>query len=1241
MLINFTLEAVRNTGASVLKAIVPWHSLDGAVLPRTIIPLYGATESSASDLDWGGELREYLNILAAEEIEFSDFFTRSTGGCVPWGAQKAWLKRLLQGENTVLVAPTGLGKTTLLLTYAIYLAKKGEKTLYVTPTQALLKQVRERLLSYAKNSGVECTILAYDGSLSKRKKMELLEKMGRCEFDILVITNAFLLRNHELLANCPFSVVVVDDVDSLLKSERSARALFRILGYPDDVVELAKKRSEIVWKILVGKAVGRDVEKLVEEYIRIDYELESRLKSLRTKQLVVASATGKTRGDVGRLLRELLRVDVTGISIYGRDVTDSYVLTTSGEIVNKVVSVISRLGKGCIIYVSPFHPYKDILEEAARRIGGELSSRGLVVEEACPRGIAKFVNGEVDVLIGSASYYGSSVRGLDAPKQIRYVVFLGTPVHVVPLENFLANLNNMARVLDGLCDATGIQDYRVLASRIRKKALNLSPSEARLVKLALLGKVQAEVLSQLRRVREVLEEVSVVYEKVLADTQRILEERSAVNMGTVTLVKRSDGKCVAVLPDLMTYIQASGRTSRLIGNVMTHGFSLVVEIASLFNVVRSLEERLKRLGKETGFIELDRVDLESELHHIERSRGEKSQSKLAYKSVLIVVESPTKARTIARFFGRPSSRKIGDVKVYTIPVKLENTIVEFNIAATRGHIYDLTTKDVGVYGILVNETRINPVYTSIRRCRICGAQFVDLESCPRCSSSTFTDSKTVITALQKLALEVDEVYIATDPDIEGEKIAYDVYVSIAPFNSNVKRIELHEITLSELLRAINSPRNVDLGMVEAEIYRRVLDRLVGFSLSNKLKEIFGSNNHGAGRVQSPVLGLIVERYRDYVSNRCKRIVLELGKPVDLKISLCVEKENTQLIELLKNTREVLLVRLGEQVEEVSPKPPYTTDELLAEASRRGFTSRETMKIAQELFESGLITYHRTDCTHVSSHGIGIAREYLASRNLASLFRPSHWGNPGTHEAIRPVHPLDMEGLVRAVEEGLITVPIPLTDKHLRIYDMVFKRFIASQMKPFRAVKAEFAVVVSGVEVARLHVYTDIVEPGFNEVLNIRVHNYLHVTKEVVVPVNSIKVLNSSKVPLYSEGEVVILMKKLGIGRPSTYAKVIENLRKHGYVVSSSISGKLVPTKRGIQAFEYLSKHYPELISVELTRSMEETIDKIARGEITGSDAVLGVIQTLHSFGLLEQKLLSPYLYGNIRSYTPVHFATSN
>jgi len=286
--------------------------------------------------------------------------------------------------------------------------------------------------------------------------------------------------------------------------------------------------------------------------------------------------------------------------------------------------------------------------------------------------------------------------------------------------------------------------------------------------------------------------------------------------------------------------------------------------------------------------------------------------------------------------------------------------------------------------------------------------------------------------LRKLASEVDEVYIATDPDMEGEKIAYDVYTSIKEVNTNIWRIELHEITLNELLKALGNKRWIDLNLVEAEMYRRILDRLVGFALSQKLQIVYSRRNLGAGRVQTPVLGLIIERYREHLANKCKRVVFKFKEPVDLSFTIYIDRKQEELLEKIKSATSLTLVKKAEEVVEVQPKPPLTTDELLVEASKIGLPVDVAMKTAQELFEAGLITYHRTDSTYISSVGLSIAREYLSKKNLLEYSRFSHWGQPGTHEAIRPVYPLDADELLQAIDEGLIPVVIPLTGLHLKL-----------------------------------------------------------------------------------------------------------------------------------------------------------------------------------------------------------------
>ncbi|MGC8983095.1 MAG: reverse gyrase [Desulfurococcaceae archaeon] len=1209
----------------------------------TIVPIYEDTLHGHQHGLAKADVIPHVEALRSSEREFEAFFEKATCGFKPWGAQRTWLKRLLQGDNVVLTAPTGLGKTTLLVVYALYAAGRGKKILYIAPTRPLQEQTYNRMLSYLRNLELgNVRIVYYSSNMGAKKRYEVLEQVSACDFDILVVTSNFVLKRFDSLSRCHVDVIIVDDVDSLIKSEKSVYSLLKLLGYTEKAIELAKKRVNLLWKILAGKALGKPIEELVKEYVSIDIELEKELSSISRRQLIVASATGRARGSAGRLLRDLLRIDVAGIAIYGRDVTDSYLLVADPrEMAQQVSSLIFKIGKGCIIYISPHHPLREDINRVVELVASELEKRGFSVGRAGAKDVAKFVDGRLDVLIGTAAYYGSSVRGIDAPKHARYAIFLGVPLISIPLEAFLANMNFMARTLLELYSKTGNHGFRDAAVKIRKKSLELTPAEKRLLKYCLIGKIPQEALAGSQKLMSILSEVREVYNVVLSSTKALLDQHGVFNVGTITLVRDFSGRYVALVPDVMTYIQASGRVSRFLGNRMTHGLAIIVEFKALSNLVKSLEARMRWFAKEFSITELDRVDLDAEISMIQESRNNESRRGLNHKSVLVVVESPTKAKTIARFFGKPTSRKIGGVKVYSIPAKIGEEVVEFNIVATRGHIYDLTTADKGLYGVYFNQGSINPVYVTLKKCRICGAQFTDLDTCPRCGSRFYFDSKAIISVLQKLALEVDEVYVATDPDIEGEKIAYDVYNCISALNGRVKRVELHEITLSEFLKGINRARDLDLRLVEAEIYRRVLDRLIGFSLSKKLQLVYGKKYLGAGRVQTPVLGLIIDRYREYLANRCRKVIIEIGGPLELSISACIEESNKGLLDVLRGAKQVVFFKESEMVEQISPKPPYTTDEILFDASRKGFGAAEAMRILQELFEAGLITYHRTDCTYVSDAGISVAREYLGTKGYLRLFKPSHWGEPGSHEAIRPVYPLDSEDLLKAIDEGVLDVAIPITSKHLKLYDMIFKRFIASQMRSFKALRAIYRVLVSNIEIAKVSLYLNILEEGFNVITNVKTYPQIADLDTFTAAIRSLTLKNSSKTPLYREGDVVMLMKKYGIGRPSTYAKTIETIKRHGYVVESRILKKLVPTKRGIAVYEFLKTNYPELVSIELTRKMETTIDLIVSGKITGYDALLELLAEIKAIGLLGEELPSLNLYQYIGPYSTFYRATAN
>ncbi|MEM0505903.1 MAG: reverse gyrase [Thermosphaera sp.] len=1197
-------------------------------LYKNSCPICGG-DATSRDLEENGRcgkcssgLNDSLNIFSLSKImedearDFEAFFKTVTRGLTPWGAQKTWVKRILSGENTVLIAPTGMGKTTLLVAYAVFASTRGKRVLYVTPTRALGKQIYLRIVE---NAGGTRGIVFYDSGLSKKKKAESMELISRGEFKILVITNSFLSRYFELLRRHEYDVVIVDDVDSLLRSEKNILRLLFLLGFTEGVVELAKKRHQLLWKILVNKSLNNEesYSNYIKEYLNLDLQIETAVKRMKRRQLVVASATGRIKGLMGRVLKDLLHVDVSGITIYGRDVSDSYVAERFENIAQELAGVIEKLGPGGIIYTSPRHPFKQMLVKASEDLRKILEGKGFKTAEATPQGVLKLVSKQVDILLGSASYYGSSVRGIDAPQSIRYVVFLGTPVFTVDLESFLSNPNMLARVLIELAEKTGVKAHREKAFSVRRLVYFLSPGETRLLKNVLNGRIPEDAIRGFEKLYNKYIELKAIYAEALEELRRHLDRVGVLEVGSITLL-RSQKNYVAIIPDAMTYIQASGRVSRLFNGRMTHGLSVIVEDPSLINLVKGLELKLKMINRDIGFKELSGIDPSREKELIDSTRSGRGEWSIKYRSVLVVVESPTKAKTIARFFGKAVSRRIGDLNIYEIPVKLGDEIVDLNISATRGHLYDLTTDPtVDNYGIIVDAGSITPVYDTIKRCRVCGTQFTHESMCPRCGSLVFSDQRSVVNALRKLANEVDEVLIASDPDIEGEKIAYDVYLAVSPVNKNVWRIELHEITPQEFARALEKKRSIDKNRVLAEIYRRSLDRLVGFSLSQDLWARFGKRHLGAGRVQTPVLGMIIDRYVEYGRSKCRRIELLLDEPLSIKYSTCIDP-GSGLAEKAKAADRIILRKEAEEVVEVSPKPPYTTDEFLADAARRGLPVNLAMKIAQDLFEAGLITYHRTDSRYISAAGISIALKYLSSKGLRDLSSPSHWGEPGAHEAIRPVYPFDSDDLMKAFTEGLIPLTIPLTGLHYSVYDMIFKRFITSQMKPFKAVKASFSLWVGDSKLGVFEAYTRIIEDGFNKVAGVRIHESLAGIEEATVGVREFKSSMSSRTPLFSEGDLVTLMKKVGIGRPSTYSKIISSIVRHGYVLKSKKKFKLIPTKTGVEVYKYVSTNYPELTSVELTRRMEEMIDEISAGRLDAAEVILDLMRALS-----EKKLVKP------------------
>ncbi|MFN4046435.1 MAG: reverse gyrase, partial [Acidilobaceae archaeon] len=451
-----------------------------------------------------------------------------------------------------------------------------------------------------------------------------------------------------------------------------------------------------------------------------------------------------------------------------------------------------------------------------------------------------------------------------------------------------------------------------------------------------------------------------VYGSVLDWIRGRLGSSKAYTVGSMVFT-REDGGDYMYSPDVLTYVQASGRTSRLLEGRLTLGLSVIVE--PMEHLVKAFALKLNWLAK-ASLANYDDLDIGRVKEELEKSRAGYGRE-FRVRSILVIVESPTKARTIAWFWGRPGKRRIKSLTVYeTSAVDVESgTVYLLQVTASRGHVFDLVEGVQGsLYGVLRDGGAYSPVYGTIKRCSSCGAQFISGLSCPKCGSSNFRDSRVILEVVRKLAMEVDEVIVATDPDREGEKIAWDIFLALKAFNGNVKRAMFHEVTRDAFLKALREASEFNVKAVEAQIARRIVDRWVGYSLSEVLQNVYNARWMGAGRVQSPVLGWIVDRY----SERLKSMGYSACLSLSVSYRICVHTGSREEAERLAGAKTVKVKSLELSEETLSPPPPFTTDSLIYEASRRfGLTAEATMRVAQELFESGLITYHRTDSTRVS------------------------------------------------------------------------------------------------------------------------------------------------------------------------------------------------------------------------------------------------------------------------------------
>jgi len=522
---------------------------------------------------------------------------------------------------------------------------------------------------------------------------------------------------------------------------------------------------------------------------------------------------------------------------------------------------------------------------------------------------------------------------------------------------------------------------------------------------------------------------------------------------------------------------------------------------------------------------------------------------MAKNKNLVIVESPTKAKTISRFLGS-----------------------DFNIVSSYGHLRDLpksNKKAIDIKGGFIPHYEISP------------------------------DKKEIVASLQKLAEKSGEILLATDPDREGEAISWHIAEILGLDAEKIKRVVFHEITKSAIEEAINHPRKIDQNLRIAQEARRVLDRIVGYDLSGLIwkKVRYGLS---AGRVQSPALRIIMEREREIQKFKPETfwvITASLKtKKGDFLNLTCVEepRDKKTVDDILKKGKagNWLITDVKEATIKRAPRVPFITSTLQQTASSRfGFTPSRTMRIAQKLYEAGLITYMRTDSLNLSQEAINHMKEVIASDFGPEFFQERHYKSRSknaqeAHEAIRPTN----FSLKSASGKG---------DQE-KLYNLIRQRTLASQMIEAELLKTKLTANIENKEIPDFVVNgTHILNPGWLLADPAARNNEIDLPK-----VNTGDLLNLEKIdslekqtqppPRYTEAGLVKELEKRDIGRPSTYATIINTILARGYV---KIENKaLRPTDTGEVVSEFLENNFAKYISDSFTAEMEDELDEIANGK---------------------------------------------
>lgn len=543
---------------------------------------------------------------------------------------------------------------------------------------------------------------------------------------------------------------------------------------------------------------------------------------------------------------------------------------------------------------------------------------------------------------------------------------------------------------------------------------------------------------------------------------------------------------------------------------------------------------------------------------------------------LVIVESPTKAKTISKFLGK-----------------------DFDVKSSFGHIRDLPKKEMGI----------------------------DIEHDFEPKYIIPTKAKTRVSELKKLAKKADDVILATDEDREGEAISWHLVSALGLDPEKSKRIVFHEITKTAIEKALESPRNLDLNLVDAQQARRVLDRLVGYELSPFLwKKI--KRGLSAGRVQSVALRLIVEREREIQNFKPQEYwhigALLKSRNGEMEAKLSKESgkalgklgiENKEKAEKIKSFLEQAVFsveNITRKETTKNPSAPYTTSTLQQDANTKlGYSAKQTMMIAQQLYEGvligkegsvGLITYMRTDSVNLSMESMLAAKKVIAEKfgkefslENPRFFKTKSKGAQEAHEAIRPTFP----------EKDPESLKEYLDPKQYRLYKMIWQRMIASQMNP--AVMDSVSVDISATRKDSSDNYTlrstgsTIKFPGYLKVYG----NKLPVTEKILPEMTEKEILELVKVladqkfteppARYSEATLVKALEEDGIGRPSTYAPTISTIIDRKYV-NKDENKKLYPEEIGFLVSDLLVEHFGTIVDYKFTAKMEEDLDEVAEGK---------------------------------------------